>query len=217
MPNWQDIGYLRTGTPRQRQAHAAFARLGILDVLRAYGPVLAGTIPLGIDVAGSDLDIICEVPASGLADFGELLRRHYGQLPSFGVEAGSSRRLPCVVAGFRAEGFAWEVFGQPLPAVAQYAVRHLRVEHAVLAAGGEAWRRAVRQLKEQGLKTEPAFAQLLQLPGDPYEALLTLEGLTPPQLREYLTGLRISSEFVTAAYGPGAGTPVPGEIGNFHL
>ena len=40
----------------------------------------------------------------------------------------------------------------------QRAYRHLLVEYAVLQAGGEAWRRAVRMLKQQGLKTEPAFA-----------------------------------------------------------
>jgi hypothetical protein len=79
-----------------------------------------------------------------------------------------------------------EVFGQALPATQQYAFRHLVVEAAILEAGGEPWRTAVRQLKQRGLKTEPAFAQLLYLPGEPYEDLLTLEGYSMAKLRAYL-------------------------------
>ncbi|GAA4390779.1 DUF4269 domain-containing protein [Hymenobacter koreensis] len=190
MRNWEDIGYLQIGTSRQRQAHAAFERLGILATLNAFGPVLAGTIPLNIDLPSSDLDLICEVPQLALADFQLLLRQHYGHLPRFSLQETMVRGCPSVVGGFEAEGFAWEVFGQPQPTRAQHAVRHLLVEYAVLEAGGEAWRQAVLTLKRQGLKTEPAFAQLLQLPGDPYAALLTLENLTSAELRQRLPPLR---------------------------
>ena len=54
-------------------------------------------------------------------------------------------------------------------------------------AGSTAWRMVVRCLKEQGLKMELAFAALLQLPGNPYEALLTLEKLSPAELAARLT------------------------------
>jgi hypothetical protein len=33
--------------------------MALFDILLAYDPVLAGTIPLDVDVPGSDLDIIC--------------------------------------------------------------------------------------------------------------------------------------------------------------
>jgi hypothetical protein len=78
-----------------------------------------------------------------------------------------------------------------MPTAQQYAFRHSVVEHAVLRTGGPAWRAAVRRLKEQGLKTEPAFATLLQLPGNPYEALLTLEKLSPAELAARLARIAL--------------------------
>jgi Domain of unknown function (DUF4269) len=183
MPHWPNVDYLRTGTRRQQQAHAALQRLQILPLLREFGPVLAGTIPLAIDVAGSDLDLICEVPLAGQERFEQLLRAHFGQYPGFEWQLLTMRGEASVLARFRAEGFDWEIFGQARPAARQYAVRHLAVEYRVLQLGGEAWRRAVQQLKQQGLKTEPAFARLLQLPGDPYEALLGLETWSEAELR----------------------------------
>ena len=81
-----------------------------------------------------------------------------------------------MVCEFRYRGVVVEVFGQALLTAQQNAFRHLLVEYDLFAAGGEAWRQAVQKLKHQGWKTEPAFATLLHLPGNPYEALLALEG-----------------------------------------
>lgn len=182
MPNWNNPDYLRLGNPRQQRAYALVQALAIGHTLRAYGPVVVGTIPLAIDLPTSDIDIICEVAPAARAAFGQLLRAHYGQLPGFGLRQFSLGGHEVVVSSFRYEDTEVEVFGQALPTAQQHAYRHLVVEHAVLQAGGEAWRTAVRRLKQQGLKTEPAFATLLQLPGDPYAALLTLEGLSAEAL-----------------------------------
>jgi hypothetical protein len=48
------------------------------------------------------------------------------------------------------------------------------IEHRVLIEKGEKFRQEIIKLKRQGLKTEPAFAKLLGLDGNPYEALLKL-------------------------------------------
>ena len=180
---YHDLGYLRAGSLRQQRAHATLAAAGLWPLLRAYGPVLAGTVPLGIDTPASDLDVLCEVPAAAQEAFGELLRARFGAQPGFRLAQRTIGGHATTVVGFRYEAEELEVFGQALPTAQQHGWRHLLVEHAVLVAGGEAWRAAVRALKQQGLKTEPAFAQLLGLPGDPYAALLALEGLPATELR----------------------------------
>ena len=91
-----------------------------------------------------------------------------------------------IVCNFRHPDFELEIFGQPRPVRQQNAYRHLVIEAQVLAAGGAVWQQAVRQLKAQGIKTEPAFAQLLGLAGNPYEALLRLEGLSEAELRKLI-------------------------------
>jgi hypothetical protein len=186
-PIWKAPRYLETGTSRQRHSYTLLVDLGILTMLREFDPVVVGTIPLDIDLPSSDIDIICEVASADKQAFEQLLRTHYGHLPDFRVATVASREAPAIVSSFRYLETEVEVFGQALPTTQQYAFRHLVVEHAVLRAGGDAWRDAVRHLKAQGLKTEPAFAELLGLPGDPYEALLTLEDLTPAELSTRLT------------------------------
>ncbi len=44
-------------------------------------------------------------------------------------------------------------------------------------------------LKHQGLETEPAFARLLSLAGDPYEAMVDLEIWSDDELRRLLDNL----------------------------
>ncbi len=47
-------------------------------------------------------------------------------------------------------------------------------EHAILKEKGKNFKQEIIKLKASGLKTEPAFAKLLGIEGDPYEELLKL-------------------------------------------
>jgi len=181
--DWKSLHYLRTGSPRQQRAYTTLEASGLWHLLSEFSPALAGTVPLGIDITTSDLDVLCEVPEAAQARFAALLRVHFKARPGFRLAQRRIGGHATTVCGFGYESEEIEVFGQALPVAQQHGWRHLLVEHAVLVAGGEAWRAAVRALKQQGLKTEPAFAQLLGLPGDPYAALLALEGLPAAELR----------------------------------
>jgi hypothetical protein len=172
------LTYLKNGSLRQQTTYDTLAHLNIFDVLAAYDPVLAGTIPLGIDVATSDLDIICY--ADDLEMFAAEVRKLYGDYPAFSQWQREIRGEASRVAIFSAGDFTVEIFAQNRPTGEQYAVRHMQVEARLLKIAGDAARQAIRKLKSGGVKTEPAFAAYFKLTGhglsdDPYEALLELE------------------------------------------
>lgn len=170
--DWNDISYLCDGNERQRAAYETLTRLGIFETLDRYMPMLVGTIPIAVDVAESDLDIICE--ASDLERFAGDVRRAFDEHRNFRLWRRKIGGVSSVIAHFRFGQFPVEVFAQSLPVTAQNAYRHMVVEARLLEIGGPAARRAIRQLKREGLKTEPAFAHYFDLEGDPYEALLEL-------------------------------------------
>ena len=147
--------------------------LAIFENLHAYQPILTGTLPIGIDLPKSDLDIICAVadhPA-----FAKTLTSLFAGQAGFSVRTAEGDGMISTIAIFHAGGFEIEIFGQDCPTREQHAYRHLLIEHKILQAQGEAFRAEIIRLKRSGLKTEPAFAQLLGLEGNPYEALLRIE------------------------------------------
>jgi hypothetical protein len=180
LPDWKDITYLQHGSAAQQQAFRLLQRYELLPRLRAYDPVLVGTFPLDVAVPGSDLDIICEVTEA--AAF-RLALAEFAAYPGYTVRQAQTVE-PALVASFELEGLAVEVFGQGLPTAQQNGYRHLVVEARLLAVGGASLKQQVLALKASGVKTEPAFAQLLGLPGNPYQALLALEACEDAALAE---------------------------------
>lgn len=71
--DWKDLQYLLHGSEKQRQAYHVIKSLGVMDKLQPYDPFLVGTIPIGIDLEHSDLDIICCVKE--LSTFEMLLKK----------------------------------------------------------------------------------------------------------------------------------------------
>ena len=57
----------------------------------------------------------------------------------------------------------------------------------VLDIGGKKLRDEIKRLKRSGLKTEPAFAKLLFLDGDPYQAFLALEDKNTEALNKLIS------------------------------
>ena len=173
-PDFRNIDYLREGTPTQRAAFGALTALGMMKTLAAYDARLPGTIPLDVDIPGSDLDILCHTPGPEMDAFAALLRREYGHLPDFALARKQRYGHPVVICDFTFREFPIQVYGSPTPVDRQRAWVHLLAEAHLLAGAGPEAKESVRALKRAGMKTEPAFAQVFGLSGDAYEALYEL-------------------------------------------
>lgn len=145
----------------------------VLKKLVSFQPLLAGTVPLGIELENSDLDIVCCWQDKD--HFIDIVEQHFSTYPQFVLQEKIIGGTTTVIANFWVECFEVELFGQQIPPQEQAAYRHMLIEHKLLLLHGEAFKQQVIHLKQQGHKTEPAFAKLLGLQGDPYEALLLLE------------------------------------------
>ncbi|QCK15660.1 DUF4269 domain-containing protein [Mangrovivirga cuniculi] len=172
MINFTNLEYLKEGTIRQKEAYKVLNELNIIEDLEPYSPVLSGTIPINIDLPDSDLDVICYV--SELNIFYQLLIHLYGEQPGFNIKSVIINDIESIVASFAYQDFPIEIFGQNIPTTRQNAYKHMIAEYMILKEKGDEFREQIIYLKSQGYKTEPAFARLLELDGDPYLSILQL-------------------------------------------
>jgi Domain of unknown function (DUF4269) len=176
--HFDSLDYLQQGPARQRAAYVTLTSHRVMEVLKAYDPILVGTVPIGIDLESSDLDVIC-----CFADrqaFLEAVTAGFQHAAGFSIRTHMHQGTWSVIANFRLDDFDIEVFGQAIPTRRQLGYRHMLVEHRLLLQHGESFRQNILALKRQGLKTEPAFAVALGLEGDPYMALLQYEEVPGP-------------------------------------
>jgi len=168
MIDFTTTDYLKTGNARQKRAYEVLTGCRIFEKLKNYSPVLAGTVPIEIDVEGSDLDIICEMKDK--IDFERFLIDAFAEF-NIKVESFEINGEEAIVGVFMLEEFPVEIFGQIKPAIKQNAYLHMIAEYRILQEKGEDFKNEIIALKKQGIKTEPAFGRLLGLE-NPYEDLL---------------------------------------------
>ena len=107
--------------------------------------------------------------------FIETLIENFSHHPDFFLAEKKIRERETILATFRIDDFAIEIFGRDRPTKEQEAYRHMIIEHKILLENPESFRQQIIQLKRSGLSTEEAFAKQLGLPGDPYLELLKIE------------------------------------------
>lgn len=144
---------------------------GVLDLLSSFDPHVVGTPPLGLDLPSSDIDV-CAF-AEDPNDVATLLWAARDRLRDLSMKRWTVGGRP-LVAAFRASGWSIEVFAAAVPVRQQAGWRHFDVESRLLGMGGGTMHEALRERRLVGMKTEPAFADLLQLAGDPYAAMFGL-------------------------------------------
>ena len=174
MNRFNFIDFLQYGTPRQREAYMALTENGIIEKLVGFTPILAGTIPLNIDIETSDLDILCCFQDEDA--FYNRVCTEFELHDNFTISKIIIEGKNTVLANFLCDGFEIEIFGQNVPVSLQLGYLHMMAEYAILQKEGEEFRKKVIELKNTGYKTEPAFAKLLGLKGNPYKTILGVIG-----------------------------------------
>ena len=171
--NFRNIEYLKHGNERQKLAFYEIRHHRIFKILEKYNPILTGTIPIEIDLPESDLDIICE--CENHSEFKNYLTKEFSEKEDFKIYSKNQNGIESTVAKFKTDNFLFEIFGQNIPTEKQNAYRHMIIENRILNEKGVDFKRKIKELKSDGLKTEPAFAELLGIKGNPYTELLKLE------------------------------------------
>lgn len=157
--------------------------LSLLTVLHKFTPRVIGTPPLGIDIATSDIDIACST--DDLARFQCVTTDRFGECDRFQFRQINIQNHKTFIAQFHAHDWDIELFCQSVPTDRQWGVRHFIVEQRLIAIDPNL-KFAILVLKQQGMKTEPAFANVLNLIGDPYQAMLKLENMDDDDLKQLL-------------------------------
>lgn len=166
---FETIDYLRYGNEKQKNAYEAINSLALMEKLSDYNPILCGTLPIGIDIEGSDLDIIMEVFEP--EKFERKIKSFFYHKENFIFKNTVIRNTPVAKANFFHAGFEFELFGQPQSVKKQYAYLHMVIEK-YLITNYPSMKEEVLVLKRSGMKTEPAFCKVLGLEGDPFEVLI---------------------------------------------
>ena len=170
MPKFDTLEYLKYGNSTQKAVYRLLTATRIIDLLRPFDPVVVGTIPLEINVPGSDIDLIC--CCKNDSGFKSVLSS-FEIYQDYELIEADVNGIFTIICRFSTGGFPVEIFAQNRPVREQEAYRHMLIEYNILQQRGDVFKKEIIRLKQQGLKTEPAFALLLGLQGDPYRELLS--------------------------------------------
>ena len=151
----------------------------ILSQLKSYNPCLSGTFPLDITHSDSDLDILTQ--SSDFNQFEQEVSRLFSEWPKYSVKKKSHQGLDSSIVNFNYRDLSIEIFCQNQCVFAQPANQHFLIEGRLLKLLGNKFKDKIKSLKQRGMKTEPAFGQLLELK-DPYLDLIKLNQLSDAEL-----------------------------------
>lgn len=174
--NWKDISYLKSGNSKQRKTYEILMNTNILNILKDYTPVLVGTIPIGIDIDSSDADLVCKV--DDFKAFEEILISNFKKYKNFKI----THKEDVIVCNFNVDDIEIEIYGSSDDVDKSNGYRHMVIEDRLLNLYGDNFKKEIISLKTKGMKTEPAFAKVLNLQGNPYEQLLLLEMYSDKEL-----------------------------------
>lgn len=166
-----------------REARAILDRADVFGRLAPFDPRWVGSIPLDVHGPDADADIACTA-GPDLAVFREAL---IAAFPDAAVADNEHAGEASVIARLTLEGMPVEIFGRCRPVETHESYIHWLAEDRLLNLAEDRFRDDIRAAKAGGLKTEPAFARVLGLGGDPFAELLKLASPGDDALRTLIS------------------------------
>ncbi|MBL7544131.1 MAG: VOC family protein [Bdellovibrionaceae bacterium] len=158
------------------------SELKLLEMFKDHQPFIAGTFPLAIETPSADIDFL--VTFDDPNEFANQCKEGFGLLPEFEISTGEIHNLSYSLCRFEYRGVPVEIFCSSLSTYRQNAFLHFQAEEKILKYGPASWSEQVIQLKMRGLKTEPAFAHLLNSDEvNAYQLMLELQKRPIAELR----------------------------------
>lgn len=159
----------------------ALQKSRVLETLKYFDPRVAGTYPLGLENETSDLDILLQ--AEDLEELRVLIMKEWGHCEGFRAREEEVDGLKTVIVQFLVDYVPFELFAQNRATVRQTAYRHFLAQERALKYMPDATLQRLKDLRKAGVKTEPAFGDVLSLEGDPFAELLRWQKKSALELR----------------------------------
>ena len=188
MEKFKDVEYLKVGNLKQKQSYKILKNIKIFKILEEFNPILVGTIPIGVDVDKSDLDIVCEINLKNKDSLKNISTKNFSQFKNFKI-IDTFSTTGVVVINFFVDDMEIEIYASKVSSFETNGYRHMIIEDRILSCCSLKFKEKIVALKKSGIKTEPAFAKLLKLNGNPYEELLNLEFLSDEEIVDKLKEL----------------------------
>lgn len=188
MEKFKDVEYLKVGNLKQKQSYKILKNIKIFKILEEFNPILVGTIPIGVDVDKSDLDIVCEINLKNKGSLKNISTKNFSQFKNFKI-IDTFSTTGVVVINFFVDDMEIEIYASKVSSFETNGYRHMIIEERILSCCSLKFKEKIVALKKSGIKTEPAFAKLLKLNGNPYEELLNLEFLSDEEIVDKLKEL----------------------------
>lgn len=151
----------------------------ILSKLKKYSPCISGTLPLNIHHDQSDLDILFQ--SEDLDEFLTEVKNLYDKMENFKYEYSDHQNLKSLTINFDFHDLPIELFCQNKNVFQQQANQHFLIEGRLIKLLGNKFLQQIKSLKANGIKTEPAFGEILGLK-NPYQDLIELNKLSDLEL-----------------------------------
>ncbi|MGY4314884.1 hypothetical protein ACVWW1_004211 [Bradyrhizobium sp. JR3.5] len=136
---------------------SAVTSSAVMELLKPFDPRIVGTLPLGLAVPGSDIDIVCHAPDPNA--FADIVWTHCQSADDFVLYRWAKGTCPAI-ARFVWDGWPFELFGDQRPVNQQQGWIHFEAERRLLALDNGRLRRAVGKLRADGLKDRACVRRL---------------------------------------------------------